>query len=309
MRRQSAFGFTAIGAILALFTGGCAVSKKIVRHPGHPPAPLLSATKQQLVTQYNRQAGAITSINAAVSLKLTAGSEYTGVIKQYHEVNGFILAQKPSSIRVIGQAPVVGTNIFDMVSDGQTFHIFIPSKSEFIVGPANLDRRSNQPIENLRPQHLVDAIFWTPIAPGAPVLFESTDARSVGHYYVLTLIHAGEPAAPGGEAAAGADQSTNWQIERKVWFDRQNLSVSRVEIYDAEGSVASDVHYSGWSAFGATTYPRQITLERPANDYQLQIGINRLTVDAPIPADKFVMKQPPGSKLVQANGATMEPHP
>ena len=68
-------------------------------------------------------------------MTLTAGSAYTGVIKQYHEIKGFILAQKPSSIRVIGQAPVVGTNIFDMESDGEMFHIFIPSQNKFLSGP------------------------------------------------------------------------------------------------------------------------------------------------------------------------------
>lgn len=297
--------------VLASFSGGCAVSKKIVRKPNHPPAPVLRATKEQLVAQYNRQAAAITSINAAITMKLTAGSEYTGVIKQYHEVNGFILAQKPSNIRVIGQAPVVGTNIFDMVSDGQSFRIFIPSKNEFIVGPANLDRLSNQPIENLRPQHLLNALFWPPIAPEMPVLFESVNTQSGSHYYVLTLVR---PAPPQAAAASGAASSSSpappaWQIDRKVWFDRANLSVSRLEIYDSDGNVASDIRYAAWSAFGSWTFPRQITLSRPENDYQLQIGINRLTIDTQIAPDKFQLKQPPGTKLVEASGATMERHP
>lgn len=311
LKKRATISFLVAAIAFALFAGGCAVSKKIVRKPGHPPAPVLSATREQLVSQYNRQAASITSINAAISLKLIAGSEYTGVIKQYHEVNGFILARKPSSIRVIGQAPVVGANIFDMVSDGKTFRIFIPSKSEFIVGPANLERHSSQPVENLRPQHLLDAIFWPPIAPGAPVLFETVDEPSGSRYYVLTLIRPGEsPAAPPSPGSQpNAPQSPNWEIERKVWFNRENLSVSRVEIYDPQGNVASDVRYSGWSAFGSAVYPRQITLSRPTNDYQLQIGINRLTMDAPIAPDKFELRQPAGTKLVQANGATMEPHP
>ena len=84
-------------------------------------------------------ANSITSLNASVTIQLTAGSSYQGVIQQYHEVNGFILAQKPSDIRVIGQVPIVGKNIFDMESDGKVFHIFIPSKNQFLVGPADLE--------------------------------------------------------------------------------------------------------------------------------------------------------------------------
>ena len=120
-------------------------------------------------------------------MTLIAGSAYSGVIKQYHEVNGFILAKRPSDIRVIGQAPVVGTNIFDMESDGETFGIFIPPQNKFITGPARLERPSAKPIENLRPQHLLDAIFWQPVPEGAPVLIEEA-GEGLTQYYVLTLV-------------------------------------------------------------------------------------------------------------------------
>src|SRR6202162_753109 len=126
---------------------GCAVSRKTVVKPSQAPAALQTATKEQLIDSYNRQAQAIQSLNATVSMKLTAGSSYSGVIEQYHEVNGFMLASKPANIRVIGQAPVVGKNIFDMVSNGEEFRVFIPSKKDFLVGPANLARPSKKPIE------------------------------------------------------------------------------------------------------------------------------------------------------------------
>ena len=145
-------------ALVAAFVGGCSVSTKTTVKPGEAPVPLLNATKEQLVEKYDQLAEAIRSLNAAVTMKLTAGTAYTGVIEQYHEVKGFILGQKPASIRAIGQAPVVGKNIFDMVSDGETFHIFIPSKNKFLVGAANAERPSAKPIESFRPQHLPSRI-------------------------------------------------------------------------------------------------------------------------------------------------------
>ena len=114
--------------------------------------PLRTATKAELVTAYDQLAHAVTSINAGVTMQLTAASSYTGVITQYHQVDGFLLAQRPSSIRVIGQAPVIGTNIFDMVSDGKTFQIFVPSRNQFLTGPAHLQKPSEKPVENLRPR-------------------------------------------------------------------------------------------------------------------------------------------------------------
>ena len=117
-----------------------------VGQPSQAPVSLKTATKRELVEQYDELADSVASLNASVTIQLTAGSTYSGVIEQYHEVSGFILAQKPSNIRVIGQVPIVGKNIFDMESDGKTFHIFIPSKNQFLVGPADLERSSSKPI-------------------------------------------------------------------------------------------------------------------------------------------------------------------
>lgn len=281
----------ALLAAAASVSGGCAVSRKTVVKPAGAPVALETASKQQLIKSYDHQAQSITSMNAAVTMVLTAGSAYTGVIEQYHEVSGFILAQKPADVRVIGQVPVVGTDIFDMVSDGETFHIFIPSKNKFIVGPAQLERPSAKPIENLRPQHLTGALFWNEIAPDDPVLLEQS-AQGATAYYVLTVIHrVGPPAATAAEA--------NWEIARKIWFDRTNLNVSRIQTYDSGGQLASDDDYSGWDNFGAERYARDISVNRPASDYKLEIRIVRLTLNLAIAADRFVLKQPAGTELVR----------
>jgi outer membrane lipoprotein-sorting protein len=262
---------------------------------------LQTATKPQLIARYNQQAEAVTSLNVTVTMTLTAGSAYTGVIKRYHEVKGFILAQKPSSIRVIGQAPVVGTNIFDMVSDGETFSISIPSQNKFLTGPANLERPSAKPIENLRPQHLTGAIFWARIPEKSPVLMEEA-SEAASRYYILTVVRRAERS---GADAADAD----WEISQKVWFDRADLSVARRQTYEPGGKPASDVSYSGWDTFGAVRYPRQIALTRPGNDYKLQIGITKASFNETISADRFILRQPPGAELVNVGEESQQVTP
>jgi hypothetical protein len=286
---------------------GCAVSQKTVVKPSQTPAPLQTATKEQLVDSYNLQAQAVQSLNAGVSMKLTAGSAYSGVIEQYHEVSGFILAARPASVRVIGQAPVVSKNIFDMVSDGSTFSIYIPSKNKFIVGPAHLERRAEKPIENLRPQHLVDALFWPAITNQTPVLFEEA-SEGASRFYILTVVRSESPQSVTGSGDAGSaaaspqgssqHQIPNWEIVRKIWFDRTGLRVSRIENFASAGKVASDVGYGDWQATGATSYPWQINVRRPSDDYQLQITIKKLTVNEPIAPDRFSLPQPPGTDVV-----------
>ena len=78
------------------------------------------------------------SLQATVDLIPSTGTTYSGVIEEYHDVPGFILAERPATVRMIGQAPVVAKNIFDMVSDGKQFRIYIPSKNTFLVGPTAL---------------------------------------------------------------------------------------------------------------------------------------------------------------------------
>jgi outer membrane lipoprotein-sorting protein len=298
-----------MASLAVMFTSafGCAVSHMTAVKPSQAPAPLQTATKQQLLDAYNRQAQAIQSLNAGVAMKLTAGSAYSGVIEQYHEVDGFILAARPASIRVIGQAPVISTNIFNMVSDGSTFSIYIPSKNKFIVGPANLERRAEKPIENLRPQHLVDALFWPVITEGTPVLFEEA-SEGPARFYILTVVRSERPrsAADSGDAASvTADQqgtsqrpTPDWEIAQKIWFDRADLHVSRIENFGSGGKVASDVAYANWQTTAAISYPWQINVTRPSDDYQLQITLKKLTVNEPIAPDRFSLPQPTGTDLV-----------
>src|ERR1700685_3226779 len=149
--------------------------------------PQVESSEKNLLAMYNKQVQAVRTLQATVDLIPTTGTTYSGAIEEYHDVNGFILAQRPDTVRVIGQAPVVAKDIFDMVSDGKEFRIYIPSKNSFLVGPTALVRPSSRPLENLRPQHVVEALFWPEFPPSANVLFEQFDFN-VSRYYILTLL-------------------------------------------------------------------------------------------------------------------------
>ncbi|MGB6198318.1 MAG: hypothetical protein WBF35_02100, partial [Candidatus Acidiferrales bacterium] len=46
-------------------------------------------------------------------------------------------------------------------------------------------------------------------------------------------------------------------------------------------------------------FAHDIHLHRPQEDYQLEIRVTKLTLNAPIPADRFDLAQPPNSILVR----------
>jgi outer membrane lipoprotein-sorting protein len=269
-------------AVVTVLAAGCGGIKKTTRVPVAELRPSLEATADQLVERYNQQARAVRSLNAGVELSPVTGSQYTGVIEDYHDVSGFILAQKPASIRMIGQAPVVAKNIFDMVSDGETFRIFIPSKNKFVVGPTKLERPSKQPIENLRPQHLLDALFWRELPAGRTILIEEFDAMPQ-RYYILTQVR----------------EADGPEIDRKIWFDRADLNIARMQIFGARGRIVADIRYADWQPAGELRYPRHVWLVRPHDDYQLEVRITKLTLNEDIAADRFRLEQPPGTELVR----------
>lgn len=273
----------AAAAVLA-FSGGCAHVSKKTNVPAGQIRPLLEATKADLIAKYNQQAHAIQSINAGLTLTPKAGSQYSGVIEDYHEVNGFILAQRPANIRVIGQAPVVKKNIFDMVSDGETFQIYIPSKNKFIVGPDKFEKPAEKPIENLRPQHLLDAIFWKEIPEGRTVLFDESD-DAPDREYLLTILQR-------------TDEGSGLEVESRIHFDRADLNVDEIETFREGGKLDSVIHYQDWQPAGDATFPHTIAVGRPHDDYQLAIQVTKLTVNTTIAPERFHLAQPPGTELV-----------
>jgi outer membrane lipoprotein-sorting protein len=299
-------------ATLAAISCGCH-GTTITGHRQIPPAerPLArDATREELLGAYNAIARNTKTLNATVELKPTAGSTYSGVIDEYHEVKAFLLAARPAEIRMIGEAPIIGKTVFDMASDGETFRVWIPSKNKFLVGPVTAERNSTKPIENLRPQHLLDALLWPEIRKEEAVtLTEFNDEK--GRYYVLTVLRGG------------------YQLEvlREIWFDRANLQVARIQTFGPKGVLLSDVSFGDWQPVDSSApgqsgaapagaaapstqaptpvaaFPRAIRIERPHDDYTLEMQVTKIDLNEDIPAERFKLEQPAGSELVHVGDA------
>jgi hypothetical protein len=293
-------------ATLAALPFGC--GPKVVRTTTIVPAaakPIVKdATREELLDKYNQMAAGVRTVNATVELKPIAGSRYSGVIEEYHEVKAFLLAARPAYIRMIGQAPVIGTTVFDMASDSDNFKVSIPSKNKFLVGPVALERNSSKPIENLRPHHLLDALLWPEIRKEEPLVSEEFNDENA-RYYILTVLR-------------GVYRT---EIVRKIWFDRADLQVARLQTYGPKGILLSDVRLSDWQplaadsgaatasadsapATGVTSFPHAIRIDRPHDDYRLDLQITKVALNQDIPPDRFKLDQPAGSELIQVGAAT-----
>ncbi|MGH9451344.1 MAG: LolA family protein [Terriglobia bacterium] len=269
-------------------TWGCAVSRTRHIAPSALPGPPQAASESQLIARINAQSAAVESLVATVDLEPSAGSVYSGVIKQYHDVKGFLLVRKPDFVRMTGQAPVVRTDIFDMASDGRQFSLYIPSENKYYVGATDLPEKPGKALENLRPQHILDALLLRSIDPAKDSYFVEDVDRSTERDYVIAVL---------GPYAAG-----RVSLKRKIWFNRTNLEISRVQIYGADGVCMEDVRYSDYGDFGGVNYPARIAIRRPVEDYSLSITLLNARFNQPVPLSKFVLKKPASAQVINLSG-------
>ncbi len=263
-------------------------------------AQLKTATAQELVAMLNRQAAQIQSLNATVDIDTSVGGTQKGKITEYKEIRGYLLVRKPEMLRLIGLMPIVRNRAFDMVSDGQTFKLWIPPKNKFIVGRNDVVHASANPLENLRPQAIYDSLLLQPISPDTEIAVLESGLETLTTLKDKTPVL--EPDYILDVIRKGVD---GWYLSRKIFFNREQLQPNRVIIYNKDGWMASDVHYTHMQPYGQVTFPQNIEIWRPQEEYRISLTIVKLAVNETLTNEQFALQRPPGSELVQLDAADM----
>jgi outer membrane lipoprotein-sorting protein len=278
--------------LAALASGGCLFRTRKVEQDINP-LTLKSATKPELISYINSEAAKIQTMQATVDIDTAVGGAKKGKIIEYKEIRGYVLARKPAMLRMIGLLPIVRNRAFDMVSDGQEFKVWIPPKNRFVVGRNNLvTPNPQQPLENLRPQIIYDALLMREIDPHneTAVLENGTEpvVGQKGHRYdqpdyVIDVIR-----------GQGAE---SW-LSRKIVFSRLDLLPNRQLIYDEKGTLLTDARYGNYKDYNEVLFPSRIEIKRPEEEYDITLGIVKLDMNQPLTNDKFVLEQPAGAQVV-----------
>jgi len=254
--------------------------------------PLKTATQQDLIDYVNNQAARIQSLQATVDIDASAGDVKNGRITDYKEIRGYVLARKPAMLRMKGLLPLVRNTAFDMVSDGQQFKVWIPTKNKFVMGSNNADNYDpGKRLENMRPQYIYDAILEPEIDGDEAVLengyetvLDSKRHRVEQPNYSLLVIRKGPQGA---------------YLSRKIDFSRIDLLPYRQRIYDQQGNVVTDAHYQDYKEFGGTTFPGTIEIERQRESYDITLNIVKLDINKALTDDQFALEQPAGAEVVR----------
>ena len=279
--------------LLATFPlGGCLFRTHHVDQPINLGA-LKTATKAELISYINSQASKIQSMQATVDIATAVGGAKKGKVTEYQEIRGYVLARKPAMLRMIGLLPILRNTAFDMVSDGQEFKVSIPPKNRFVIGRNDVvTPNPQQPLENLRPQIIYDALLLHEIDPqNETAVFENDTEIITGDKgrkfeqpdYVIDVIRTN-----GGDS---------W-LSRKIVFSRKDLLPERQLIYDQSGTLVTDAHYSDYKDYDAVLFPSRIEIRRPEEEYDITLNMVKLQMNKPLDNTKFALEPQPGEQII-----------
>jgi outer membrane lipoprotein-sorting protein len=287
----------ALALLLSFTLSSCSVLHKLLTRPrvftrggkvvppGTPPPPELSATLDELNSRIVNLYNAINSFQATVQMTPSVGSVYKGKISEsIVDVRSFVLFRKPDYIRIIGQAPVLRTNVFDMVSNGTDFRLYVVDKNLFFEGsdkePVAISQNA---LENLRPEAFLSAMLIRPPDPATEKPFLEDDTDEENALYEVHFVHV----APDGRVLPS----------RSIWFDRLDLSIARQRVFNEKGEIVSDTRYMKWTPYNNVMFPAHIDLNRPIDGYGVTMDILEMQMNKELTDDKFVLTQPEGTTI------------
>ena len=263
----------------------------------HPPEVVMGATLDRLLTQVDTRFNEIQTINATVEIVASEGGARQGQIKEFPSFSGYIFLRKPESLRVLMRVPILGSQALDMVSDGKTWKLWIPSKKLAMTGTSEEANRSQHGLESLRPKVIFDSLLVRGLAPDQIVAM-TQDSRVIPDPkdkkqlieepdYELTIL---EP--PQGQTA---------HTLRVIHIGRSTLLPYQQDIYDQNGYVVTQAFYSNYQTFGDIQFPMKIDIKRPQDQYVLSITITKVTLNQKIEDDQFDLKFPEGVPVKTMN--------
>jgi len=249
--------------------------------------PAQTATRADLFQQLETRSKQVETLKGTMTIALSGGGPKSGKLTEYHETRATIIVERPNNIHVQVQLPIVLSTVANMVSDGSQYRVYLPLDKQYIVGDVTAPPSSKNTVKDLRPQQFMAGLF-VDIRPhlNDPMVKPTFDEATEGihSYYVFTFVHLG-----------GSDAQT---LE-KIWIDRQDMQISRKQLFGKDGRVEVDARYSNYETVGAIPFPTVVVLQLPLQDYTLKMTFQKIIFNETVPDNAFALPQPEGAKLVQ----------
>ncbi len=283
------------------------------------------ATQADLIKEVDRFAK-VDSLRAKMYLKLEDNSfAQDGTKDVYKSADGEVVVQRPASILLKVQVPVIKTDIAQMTSDGEKFRVALlqdggsgkfkrfvkgTNKSDYSSLQRSLEAENGETVKNvsaianMRPQHFTDAMLVRPIDPSLmytqSTIFQIEEDETRDKKSPLRKVNRGYYLLD--EYTKDADG--HQVIARRFWFDRvAGIRLARQQIFDSKGEIESDIVYGAEGNLTDTgqfnRLPLQVTVTRPQEKYSMKLTYQ-------IPEDVKIGNKYPATAFVLENSWGLE---
>lgn len=278
--------------LLVIFfaASGCSIKRKVAITVSPKILAAKSASFDEILDVI-RNYDKITDLSCRMKVTLTYGKWESGQQEEYKGAPGYILLRKPDSLHLVVQNPITHTAIFDVLSVGDDFFAWIPSKLKFYKGKNSAKELVAEDLPGgipLRASHIFDAI-----APKIPEVNSKELRISVeevadkeAKYYILSFYRAGVP--------------PRIHTIRRIWIERSQLAISRQQIFGESGQMLSDIEYLGIIPIEGFLLPMGINLTRPEDGYALKMEFRSETwkINKGLNDDGFILSPPEGAEII-----------
>jgi outer membrane lipoprotein-sorting protein len=280
--------------LVLLLLSGCGLRSSHPVKIRTSTATLQEATLEQLVQGVNSNADRLQTLKASVDIDSSVLEQKKDKVFDYPQAPGSLLVRKPEMLRMRILVPVAHNTAADMVSNGQNFSLAIPPKSKFFVGSNRQPAKpSPNPMLNMRPQHISDALLLKAIDPDketavventTEIVKDPKSHKDVEQLAYTLLIIDKDEAGP--------------YLSRKIVFSRTDLLPHEQSLYNRQGQLVTFARYENFSDYSGIMFPGIVSIQRPVEGYSITLSIVKLEVNVPLTDEQFVLTQPPGSQLI-----------
>ena len=272
--------------LLLTFGSGCSASRPVFIPIEERLFEALDASREELLTKLESSSGEIETVSAGViyiASSLMADDEGQIENRVYDETRGALLVERPSLIRMEGNAVLGFLQAFEMVSNDREFRVSVPARNEFIIAAKDAEIDGDNPLLKLRPHHVRESLFVDIRDYLAdPQVIDSFEETTEGRrrFYVISFIDVSDGSG---------------RLIEKIWIDRLNLEPARRQLFRGDGAVEMQVDYLFHQEIDGRTFPQQVNIGRPGDGAFLEIHFMNTQLNVELEDTIFQLSAPEGT--------------
>lgn len=258
-------------ALIGIFLhGGCSIFRYEIKRR-EVKVSYKEASLDQLLELINRNQELIHSLTASLQVGLNFG-----IPGKYDSCNGQLLIERPHKIRLTGYRSLMPT-FFLMVADTDNYWVYIPSKKKVYQG---LTAKNNMPpykdeevsIKDIKPHEILAALMLDDkISPSQSERKAYLDI--LPNIYIINIVET-------------KGDNLLYPV-RRIWVEREKLTVVRHELFDSQGRLRSEVYFSNHRPAGETTFPGLVLIKRPWEGMSIRLVFNKIKLNQPLNPEAF----------------------